>query len=55
MKGRMDYSWGEIDFVTKPLNEMRLMESTEYETSVLRTCNIDIDVIDTVTVVWAIS
>ena len=25
----IDYSWGEIDFVTKPLNEMRLMKCTE--------------------------
>lgn len=56
----IDYSWGEIDFVTKPLNEMKLMECTECETSAARAYDIDIeaddiDVTDTVTVVWTIS
>ena len=55
----IDYSWGEIDFVTKPLNEMKLMECTECEMSTLGTYDIDIeaddiDVTDTVTVVWTI-
>ena len=56
----IDYSWGEIDFVTKPLNKMRLMECTECEMSAPGTYNIDIeaddiDVTDTVTAVWEIS
>ena len=56
----IDYSWGEIDFVTKPLNEMRLMECTECEMSAPGAYDIDIeaddiDVTDTVTVVWEIS
>lgn len=46
--------------MTKPLHEMRLMESTECEMSAPRAYDIDIeaddiDVTDTVTVVWAIS
>ena len=54
---RRDYSWGEIDFVTKPMNEMRLMECTECEMSAPAAYDIDIeaddiDVTDTVTVVW---
>ena len=32
----IDYSWGEIDFVTEPLNEMRLIECKECEMSALR-------------------
>ena len=56
----IDYSWGEIDFVTKPMNEMRLMERTECEISAPAAYDIDIeaddiDVTDTVTVVWEIS
>ena len=56
----IDYSWGEIDFVTKPMNEMRLMECTECEMSAPATYDIDIeaddiDVTDTVTVVWEIA
>ena len=56
----IDYSWGEIDFVTKPLNEMRLMECTECEMSAPAAYDIDIeaddiDVTDTVTVVWTIA
>lgn len=55
----IDYSWGEIDFVTKLLNEMRLMECAECEMSALTAYDIDIeaddiDVTDTVTVVWII-
>ena len=55
----IDYSGGEIDFVTKLLNEMRLMECTECEMSALTAYDIDIeaddiDVTDTVTVVWII-
>lgn len=55
----IDYSWGEIDFVTKPMNEMRLMECTECEMSAPAAYDIDIeaddiDVTDTVTVVWEI-
>ena len=56
----IDYSWGEIDFVTKPMNEMRLMECTECEMSAPVAYDIDIeaddiDVTDTVTVVWEIA
>ena len=56
----IDYSWGEIDFVTKPMNEMRLMEFTECEMSAPAVYDIDIeaddiDVTDTVTVVWEIA
>ena len=39
----IDYSWGEIDFVTKPLNEMRLMECTECEMSAPGAYDIDIE------------
>ena len=60
IKEYIDYSWGEIDFVTKPLNEMRLMECTECEMSAPAAYDIDIeaddiDVTDTVTVVWEIA
>lgn len=60
IKEYIDYSWGEIDFVTKPMNEMRLMECTECEMSALAAYDIDIeaddiDVTDTVTVVWKIA
>ena len=56
----IDYSWGEIDLVTKPMNEMRLMECSECEMSAPAAYDIDIeaddiDVTDTVTVVWEIS
>ena len=56
----IDYSWGEIDFVTKPLNEMRLMECTECEMSAPGAYDIDIEaddinVIDTATVIWEIA
>lgn len=57
---KFDYSWGEIDFVTKPMNELRLMEYTECEMSAPAAYDIDmeaddIDVTDKVTVVWTIS
>lgn len=42
----IDYSWGEIDFVTKPLNEMRLMECTECEMSAPGAYDIDIEADD---------
>ena len=50
----------EIYRLTKPMNEMRLMECTEYEMSAQSAYDIDIeagdiDVTDTVTVVWEIS
>ena len=56
----IDYSWGEIDFVTKPMNEMRLMDCTECEMSAPAAYDIDIeaddiDVTDTVIVVWEIA
>lgn len=56
----IDYSWGEIDFVTKPLNEMRLMECTECEMSAPGAYDIDIEaddinVTDTATVIWEIA
>lgn len=58
-EGRIN-SWGEIDFVTKPLNEMRLMECTECEMSAPGAYDIDIEaddinVIDTATVIWEIA
>ena len=51
---------GEIDFVTKPLNEMRLMECTECEMSAPGAYDIDIEaddinVTDTATVIWEIA
>ncbi len=51
----IDYSWGEIDFVTSPLNEMRLIECPECERSVSGAYDVDIDVTDAVTVIWEIS
>lgn len=56
----IDYSWGEIDFVTRPMNElsMKCMEAdccaepTSYDMDIEAD---DIDVTDTVTVVWSIS
>lgn len=56
----IDYSWGEMDFVTKPLNKMKLMECRTFEACAPRSYDIDIeaddiDVTDTVTVVWSIS
>lgn len=56
----IDYSWGEIDFVTRPLNEMKRMECQAYDTCAPELYDIDIeaddiDVTDTVTVVWSIS
>ena len=56
----IDYSWGEIDFVAKPLNEMRLMECADCEISAPGSYDIDIEaddinVTDTVTVIWEIS
>ena len=53
----IDYSWGEIDFVTKP---MKLMDCTECEMSAPAAYDIDIeaddiDVTDTVIVVWEIA
>lgn len=55
----IDYSWGEIDFVTRPLNEMKLMECPDCDMSAPGSYDIDIeadniDVTDTVTVIWEI-
>lgn len=54
----IDYSWGEIDFVSKPLQEMplRYCESDEsYSASYDMDIEPDdIDITDTVTVVWAL-
>jgi hypothetical protein len=55
----IDYSWGEIDFVTKPVDEMMLKccecepdsDSSEYDIDIEAD---DIDITDTVTVVWSI-
>lgn len=55
----IDYSWGEIDFVSKPVNEMPLRcyeknlvaEPAGYDLDIEAD---DIDVTDTVTVVWNI-
>lgn len=56
----IDYSWGEIDFVTKPVNEMMLRCCEEDSCEEPDGYNMDIeadniDVTDTVTVVWNIS
>lgn len=55
----IDYSWGEIDFVTSPLNEMKLMECPDCDMSAPGSYDIDIEaddiaVTDTVTVIWEI-
>lgn len=54
----IDYSWGEIDFVSKPLQEMSLRccepdesYSSSYDMDIEPD---DIDITDTVTVVWAL-
>lgn len=54
----IDYSWGEIDFVSKPLQEMSL-RCCEPEVSYSASYDMDIepddiDITDTVTVVWAL-
>lgn len=56
----IDYSWGEVDFVSRPMDDMRLMSAM----SMMEDCAAgsyemdieadDIDVTDTVTVVWEI-
>lgn len=55
----IDYSWGEIDFVTRPVNELMLRECCAEP---VREKGIDldieaddIDVTDTVTVIWSIA
>lgn len=54
----IDYSWGEIDFVTRPMDQMVLQDfcaktgSTDEISLVIEAD--DIDVTDTVTVVWEI-
>ena len=55
----IDYSWGEIDFVSKPLHEMSLRccepdesYSASYDMDIEPD---DIDITDTVTVVWALN
>ena len=55
----IDYSWGEIDFVSKPLQEMSLRccepdesYSSSYDMDIEPD---DIDITDTVTVVWALN
>lgn len=55
----IDYSWAEVDFVTRPLNEMKLRECASVEACAPDSYDIDIeaddiDVTDTVTVVWSI-
>jgi hypothetical protein len=57
----IDYSWGEIDFVTRPVNEMMLkccdasLESEEPNGYGIDIEANDIDVTDTVTIVWNIA
>lgn len=56
----MDYSWGEVDFVTRPMNEMMLRSCAEDCCAEPVGYNLDIeaddiDVTDTVTVVWSIA
>lgn len=55
----IDYSWGEIDFVSKPLQEMSLRccepdesYSSSYDMDIEPD---DIDITDTVTVVWTLN
>lgn len=55
----IDYSWGEIDFVTRPVNEL-LMRNCCVEDASVDSINLDIeaddiDVTDTVTVIWEIA
>lgn len=55
----IDYSWGEIDFVTRPMDE-RMMKCIEPDCSESLSYDIDIepddiDVTDTVTVVWSLA
>ena len=55
----IDYSWGEIDFVSKPLHEMSL-RCCEPDVSYSESYDMDIepddiDITDTVTVVWALN
>lgn len=55
----IDYSWGEIDFTIRPMNEVltKCIGSDSYEESTGYNMDIeadDIDVTDTVTVVWSI-
>ena len=54
----IDYSWGEIDFVSRPLQEMSLRccepeecESASYDMDIEPD---DIDISDTVTVIWGL-
>lgn len=54
----IDYSWGEIDFVSRPLQEMSLRccepeecESDSYDMDIEPD---DIDISDTVTVIWGL-
>ncbi|MCI6581590.1 MAG: SIMPL domain-containing protein [Oscillospiraceae bacterium] len=54
----IDYSWGEIDFVTRPVNELMMRSCIDSELAE-ESINFDIeaddiDVTDTVTVVWSI-
>ena len=58
----VDYSWGEIDFVTTPMRDMRVTSSGERGLLMAKNEPLapdiepdDIDVTDTVTVVWGIS
>jgi len=55
----IDYSWGEIDFVTKPVNEMMLCDYNAKAMRSVESIDLDIDpdeieVTDTVTIVWEI-
>ncbi len=55
----IDYSWGQIEFVTRPVNDLCLKECCEEDIQCLDEIDLDIeaddiDVSDTVTVVWSI-
>lgn len=55
----IDYSWGEIDFVTRPMNDMIMECETRVAEPMGASYDLDIepdniDVTDTVTVVWKI-
>ena len=55
---RIDYSWGEVDFEVRPMRNMVAMKSAAVDESFGYSMDIepdDINVSDTVTVVWEIA
>ncbi len=54
----IDYSWGEVEFVSRPMNGVMMAKACVAEEDGMMDMDIeadDIDVEDTVTIVWAIS